>query len=283
VSEPDPTLPSFFVIGAPKCGTTSLHHYLDQHPEVAMTTVKEPQLFAGPEYDPARLEEYAGLFRPGAAARGESSAVYSQFPRWPGVAKRIAEAVPGARFLYLVGDPIDRALAHYSQLVNDGKEARPIEDALADWRADDSLYLCPSRYATQLGQYLEHFDRDTILVVDQCDLLDRRPATLARVFEFLGVDPGYRSPRFTERLNARAVQRPETALGRRVRGTRAFGAVRRAPLPDPARRALRRLVSRPVARPTLEPEFRAELADSLGEEVAWLRSFAGQEFASWSL
>ena len=83
--------------------------------------------------------------------------------------------------------------------------------------------------------------------------------------------------------NTRAVQRPETALGRRVRATRAFGAVRRAPLPDPARRALRRLVSRPVARPALEPRFRAELADSLGEEIAWLRSFSGQEFASWSL
>jgi hypothetical protein len=283
VSESQPTLPSFFVIGAPKCGTTSVHHYLDQHPDVAMTIDKEPQLFAGADYDRARLARYEALFRWDAPVRGESSAVYSQFPRWADIPARIADAVPAARFVYLVGDPIDRALAHYSQLVNDGKEHRPIEDALADWDAEDNPYLCPSRYATQLRQYLDHFDRESILVVDQRDLLDRREATMARVFEFLGVDPDFCSPDFGERLNTRAVQRPETALGRRVRGTRAFAAVRRAPLPGPARRGLRRLVSRPVPRPSLAPSFRDQLAGSLAGEVAWLRSFTGQEFASWSV
>lgn len=275
-------LPTFFVIGAAKCGTTSLHHYLGQHPEISMSKVKEPQIFAEEDYR-SRLPEYRSLFSAAEAVRGESSAVYSQFPRWPGVPERIAASVPDARFVYLVGDPVERAISHYCQHVADGKESRNLAAALADWAREDSLFVCPSRYATQIRRYLDHFEADRLLVVDQRQLLEDRERTLSRVFSFLAVDPAFRSSDFEAKLNVLDVRRVPTAVGGRVRETRAFEAARRLPLPGPLRSGARRLVSRRVRRPELEGPRRARIADSLRDEVEWLRTFTGQDFPTWSL
>jgi hypothetical protein len=275
-------LPTFFVIGAAKAGTTSLHLYLGEHPDIEMSRVKEPQIFAGADCA-ERLAEYDGLFPGEAPQRGESSAVYSQHPRWPGVPERIAEHVPDARFVYLVRDPVERAIAHWAQHVADRKEERSLEDALADWERPDSLYLCPSRYATQLGRYLECFESERILVVDQRDLLEDRVATVARVLGFLGVDSSFRSPRFAEEMNPGAEKRADTGFGERLRATPGFERARRLPLPDPVRRGLRGLVSKPVQREELDPVLRERIERSLRDEVARLREHTGQAFASWSV
>jgi hypothetical protein len=174
-------------------------------------------------------------------------------------------------------------VAHYRQHVADGKEKRPLAEALADWERPDSLYLCPSRYATQLQQYLELFERSRILVIDRDDLLDRRTETLRRIFEFLAVDDEFTAPGFERELNIGEAQRAPTALGARLRRNPMFEAMRRAPLPPPVRRGVRRFASRPIAELALEPSFRARLADSLRDEIAWLRSFTGHSFATWSL
>src|SRR4051794_4939656 len=195
-------LPTFFVIGAPKCGTTSLHTDLDRHPSVSMSRVKEPWVFAGPDYE-ERLGEYDTLFAAGATARGESSAVYALHPYFPGVPERIAKAVPDARFVYLVRDPIERAISHHAQLVTDGKEARPLEQALL---ADDqpaNVYVAASSYATQLERYLSISPGERILVVEQAALLARPEETMSRVFDFLGVDPALWPKRKQTVMNTR--------------------------------------------------------------------------------
>jgi hypothetical protein len=280
---PEPErLPNLFVIGAPKCGTTSLHHYLDQHPEVTMTTVKEPFVFVKPDWR-EQLARYAELIPGDARLRGESSTVYSQHPHFPGVPARIAEVTPDPRFIYMVRDPIERAIAHYRQHVVDGKESRQLSEALADYEEEASTFLCASRYATQLRLYLEHFEPDRILVLDQRDLLEQRTPTLERVFEFLGVPADVSSPQFERQLNRAEDHRLETTLGRRVRGSTPFRAVRRLPLPGALRRPLRRLVSRPIATGKLDPDLRRRIAGSLREEVAWLREFSGLELAGWSV
>lgn len=273
-----PPAPNLFLIGAPKCATTSLHFYLDAHPEISMSTVKEPQILAGPDYR-ERLVEYESLFDPGARVRGESSVVYSQYPRWPGVPERIAEVAPEARMVYVVRDPVDRAVAHYAQHVQDGKEERRLSEALADFSRPDSLYVCPSRYATQLRRYLDRFDRSRLLLIELSELSADPSGVLARVADFLGLSA---FPRPTEiaavRLNTREHHRTPTAVG--AFAGRVPGA-RRA-LPRQIARRMRPLLSRPRERPvlpaTLEREIRAELAD----EVGWLRDWSGRPFAGWS-
>ena len=92
--------PTFFVIGAARCGTTSVHHYLSLHPEIQMSRVKEPHFFGGPPgdlpYGTKRIERpdvYRGMFDNRWSVRGESSPSYSVHPRRVGVAGRIKEIV----------------------------------------------------------------------------------------------------------------------------------------------------------------------------------------------
>lgn len=275
-------LPNLFVIGAPKCGTTSLHSYLDLHPQIAMTTEKEPQLFAGADF-PQSLRSYAGLLDADARVRGESSVVYSQHPNWAGIAERIAERVPEARFIYLVRDPIERAVAHYRQHVRAGKESRTIEQALSDYERPDSAYLTPSRYATQLGRYLRHFDRSRFLVLDQAELASRREAALERTFRFLGVDPDFRSPDFAAELNTRQHLHRVTPLGAVLPAGSMARLARRARVPAGLRRRLGPAFSRPIKEPELPGPLRRRLAESLAAEVAWLREFTGARFEYWSV
>lgn len=116
----DGALPTFFIIGAAKAGTTSLHWYLDQHPEVGMSTIKEPNFLSGPEngipYPTRRITElsdYRRLFDPTYPVRGEASPSYTNSPRRRGVPERVKKLVPAARFIYLVRDPVERTISHY--------------------------------------------------------------------------------------------------------------------------------------------------------------------------
>ena len=107
-------LPTFIIIGAAKAGTTSLHYYLDLHPEVQMSAVKETNFFAGPpngrDYELGQvesLEAYEELFDAAVPVRGEASPNYANDPIRAGAAKRIKGLIPEAKIIYLVRDPVE--------------------------------------------------------------------------------------------------------------------------------------------------------------------------------
>ena len=193
-------LSNFFIIGAAKAGTTSLHFYLDQHPQVQMSVNKEPHFFAGtstgipfPMGHVSKLRDYERLFDPAFEVRGEASPSYAAHPRRQGVPERIKKMIPEARFIYLVRDPIDRTVSHYQHAVAAGNEIRTLKQALADEVEDPYSYLtCQSFYARQLRRYLEHFPEERLMVIDQQELLNKRRETLKRVFAFLSVDEEFR-------------------------------------------------------------------------------------------
>jgi hypothetical protein len=286
-------LPNFFVIGAAKCGTTSLSLYLAQHPEIHLPSVIEPRFFAAPDPDrpfPGRrvgvLSEYEALFATDAPLRGEVCGAYSQHPWRPGVAGRIHALVPDARFVYLVGDPVKRVESHYVQTVAEEREMRPIAQALGDIERPEHPAVCPGRYAQQLEQYLLHFSSDRMLVVDQDDLLSSRAETLSSIFSFLGVDAGFRSVAFTQTRNRSADHRQlSSGLYGRLRAGRLRAAMRTLPpsLRDPLLRPLRRGLAREIARPTLDAALRTRLQAHFAPEVARLRQLTGKSFAGWSV
>src|SRR5205085_10467190 len=103
-----PVLPNLIVIGAAKCGTTSLHRYLDLHPEVAMSKTKQLHFFTEKENWGRGLAWYESHFDTPAQVRGESTPAYSAWPVHRGVPERIARVVPDTRLIYLVRDPVER-------------------------------------------------------------------------------------------------------------------------------------------------------------------------------
>ncbi len=239
-------LPNVIVIGAMKCGTTALHRYLDQHPEICMSRPKELNFFFGPA-DAASwhvgnwsrgLAWYRCQFPPDATVRGESSPGYTS-PDHPGVAERMAAVVPAARLVYLVRDPLERAVSQYRHHRADGTERRAPEEALLD---PASQYVSRGRYYQRLRPFLDRFPPERIAVVAHEELLAARRLTLRGLFRFVGVDDGFWSEALTQRWH-------------------------------PAR-------SEPVE---VAPPLRRRLRDAFRDDAQRLRELAGREFPRWSV
>ena len=276
-------LPNLITIGGLKCGTTSLHHYLNLHPEIAMSRPKELNFFVAELNWPLGPDWYAGHFDESAAVRGESSPHYTNRPAFDGVPGRMRDMLgEDVRLIYVVRDPIDRLLSHYLHNVGGGYDDRPLAEALAD---PDSSYVARSRYFFQLEPYLESFGAERIEIVSREELKTERPATMRRAFELCGVDPGFESDQFERewetgvaktgsrfRIMDRAVRMPGLrALDRNFDR-----------LPESLRWVVERLVHDPDAgeapKPELPEDLRSHLVEVFSEDVARLEDLAGRRF-----
>jgi Sulfotransferase domain len=279
-----PALPNLLVIGAAKCGTTSFHGYLAAHPEIFMSEAKELRFFDDAECLD-KLDIYATFFNRDAPVRGESTPHYAYHPLIPGVAERIRSAIPDTKLIYLVGDPIERAISHYVQECEGQREKRPLKQALGDLENPYNRYVAVSSYTAQLDRYRRLFPLEQLMVIDQVDLLTRRQETLSKVFRFLGVDDGFVSPEFEKLLQTRDTRVRWTGVGWSLRQSRLAEALR--VLPARPREVLfgpvRRATTRKFQRPTVEPELRRRLREAFRDDVDRLRESTGQEFASWQV
>lgn len=185
--------PRVFLIGAQKAGTTSLAHFLDLHPEIRVAQPKEPHFFT--RFQDRGLDWYRSCF--GDADDRvliDASTSYTMAPtvtdtgsRNPlaGVPDRIHTVSPGARFIYLLRDPVERTYSAYWHQVRAGEEKRPFRDAIAG----DNVYLDASNYAWQIRVYLERFSRDRFLFLLSTSLANDPAQTLETCFRFIGVAP----------------------------------------------------------------------------------------------
>ncbi len=205
--------PNFFIVGAPKCGTTSMYAYLSGHPEIFFPEVKEPHHFATDIHSPLYIrdrEAYLALFSPGRGKRviGEASVWYLYAKR---AAEEIRAFAPEAKILVMLRNPVEMVYSYHSQRLAWGnEEIRDFSEALDaeperrrgkrlpkrnPYPVEGLYYSEIARYAEQLQRYLECFDRDQIHVV----LFDDFKRDTGRVFEevlrFLEVDATYR-PQF---------------------------------------------------------------------------------------
>jgi hypothetical protein len=276
-------LPNLIIIGGLKCGTTSLHHYLNLHPEIAMSRPKELNFFVTELNWPLGREWYAAHFDPAAPVRGESSPHYTNRPTFEGVPGRMREVLGAEiRLVYVVRDPIDRMLSHYLHNVGGGYEDRSLTDALSD---PESSYAARSHYFVQLEPYLEAFGAERIAIVSREELKADRPGTMRRAFEFLGVDPDFTSEQFERewetgvakgggrfRLMDRAVRLP---------GLRAIDR-NFDRLPESLRWVVERFVHDPDAgeapKPELPQALREHLIELFRDDVAQLEDLAGRRF-----
>ncbi|UOY02378.1 sulfotransferase family protein [Blastococcus sp. PRF04-17] len=243
-------LPTVIIVGAMKCGTTSLHRYLDLHPQTAMSHPKELNFFIGPDVAAdgtgwARgnwhrgTAWYAAHFDPSAQVRGEASPGYTS-PDHPEVAGRMAALLPSARLVYAVRDPIDRAVSQYRHHRREGTERRPLAEALLD---PASQYVSRGRYFERLAPFLAcGAFADRITIVAQEELRQQRRSALRRLFADLRIDHGFWSPDMAARWNESRDEPPA--------------------IPD---------------------RVRHELAERLRDDAERLRQFAGRGFPGWTV
>jgi hypothetical protein len=289
-------MPTFFVIGASKCGTSSLHDYLSIHPEIAMSRLKEPAYFV-----PERIyrnqvidrQDYLALFETGAQQRGESSVSYSWWPIRKGVPRAIAAQVPEAKFVYLVRDPIERARSHYVEAQTSrmpysrrhfrgSRSARALVDLDPTWNPLTAVGM----YMTQIKRYLEFFPKNSILVVESERLRSEKDLVLDEICAFVGVGSMPRDPRLALEANTAESKRQESELYVRLtESTQLRRVMDLAPRGIRKRviSGIRRGVSQPIRKPLLAESTRAMFEDLFRPEVEQLREFTGESFAGWSI
>ncbi|WP_243059650.1 sulfotransferase [Nocardioides sp. SR21] len=299
--------PDFLIVGAPKAGTTALHAALAQHPEVFMTTPKEPKYWLCDGAPPPgwcgpgdkhsqqewiwRADRYDALFAdaPAGSTRGESTPFYL----WSrGAHRRIGEALPEVRLIAVVRDPIDRAYSNWMHLWSDGLEpesdfatafALQDERARAGW-APFWRYRELGMYGQQLEHLRDHVDPGRILVLRYRDIVDDPPAAVDRACRFLGIETGRVAT--IPRDNARSFVAPgwrPAVLGPVVRAGARLGQF--AP-PHVWRRASGPLVAGLVGpgtahRPLLSAALREELISQFAEDIGLLSSLTGEDFSDW--
>jgi hypothetical protein len=279
-------LPNLIVIGAPKAGTSSLHYYLKQHPQVAMSSPKELCYFWRDDWRERRAWYEAKFDFPDSEARirGEATPWYAAYPFRLNVPERMHELVPDVKLIYLVRDPIERLLSQWVQRAGDG-DRTPFEHYMREHDRPDNKIVCPSRYWLQLQQYTKLFDRSQLLVVDQNDLKVRRREALGEVCRFLDVDDSFDSLRLEVEINTRDQKRAPGHRGAQVWDRVLRPASRLAPerIRTIVRKPVTRLMYHRIAEPVLTTTMRDRLRTMLDPEVQALRRFTGKAFETWSV
>ena len=196
------TMPNFLIIGAMKSGTTALYYYLEQHPEIYMSPVKEPNFFSSQEQENAadavtNIGTYQDLFRGGSGkkALGEASHSYLYEPR---AAAEIKRYVPEAKLIAILRNPIDRAYSHFLHMVRSGTE--PLDDFAQALREEEvgthkertfQDYIGRGLYYNQLKRYFGTFPQEQVRVYLYEDLSGAPISTVQDAFRFLKVDDSF--------------------------------------------------------------------------------------------
>lgn len=290
--------PDFFVVGALKSATTSLHRWLEQHPALFLPALKEPTFFGRDLYSPTFLrdrEKYLALF---GSARidqrlGEASPWYLASAS---AAREIARHRPAARVLVSLRHPVDVMYSvHGQQILNGNEPERDFCIALAQGtgrearrgRSPDGRffrrgldYRWTVRFGAQLARYLELFAQQVHVVLFE-DLIARPAEVMCGIFEFLGVDTTF-TPSFERHNPSRQVRSPlfQSLIRHPSPWTRPMLA-----LPTSLRRSLVRLgeglnvAARP--RPPLDDRIREALCEELDGEITQLAQTIGRDLEHW--
>lgn len=187
-------MPNFLIIGAEKAGTTALYQYLKQHPEVYMSSIKEPKFFA-PEYNDAvsDREAYSLLFQEASAevAIGEASPQYLNSPNAPNLIKQY---VPEVKLIAIIRQPVERAYSHYNMLVNLGYYTK-VRGFIEDFRESKSSQSLKENYSFKssfyfegLNRYFSQFNKEQIRVYLYEDFKRNSHEFIKSIFDFLGID-----------------------------------------------------------------------------------------------
>jgi hypothetical protein len=300
--------PNFFIVGAPKCGTTSMYEYLRQHPDVFMPPHrKEAKYFCTDlDFNPGHLipdeASYLALFADagGASRVGEASPPYLYSEA---AAQGIKRFDPQARIIVMLREPVDFMYSLHRHMVGmayqdlvdfeealEAGERRRRQDARPSFCHVSPRWLWYRWMATfspHVERYLALFGRRAVHVVVFDDLRERPADAYRQVLEFLGVDPGF-APAFVTHNPASDKQNRNLALKRLFKTHRGLVRLRKR-LGLFNRRILRgggRLLDRLPGRVELpravDPGLRRRLAAEFAPEVRRLGQLIGRDLSAWS-
>jgi hypothetical protein len=310
-------LPTFFIVGAPKAGTTSLYYYLDQHPQVHMSAIKEPNFFSAeirgencePELrrsiagDARRLREYldgpmrqkrfGGIVEDwedylrlyanagDETALGEASVSYLWSPSAAGL---IAERIPDAKIIVMLRDPVERAFSQYLHGVANGAIHWSFHEHVQRNLRHRSGQFCVDfpfleygLYARQLERYLERFGKN-VWIGFHADFTNRPLTVFQEICGFLGVSTDFSPDMNKHHLEA---QVPRVGGLGWLRNS-GFWRVAARMTPAGLRPLIRSGLMRKPRKISMDPADRDHLAGYYREDVERLASVLGRDLSGWT-
>lgn len=294
------TLPNFLIVGAAKSGTTAIHTYLQQHPQVYMTPEKETNFFAfegeflnfqGPgdeainHFSITDLSTYQAEFKEVTKQKaiGEACPLYLYSEKAP---KKINFYLPNVRIIVILRNPIDRAYANFLHLVRDDRE--PCKDFAEALEAEKKRieanwewfwhYIQLGYYGAQLQRYYTIFDRSQIAVYLYEDLCQQPLDLLRNIFSFLDIDDLF-LPDLTIRPNKSGM--PKNLLFHQF-----------LTKPNPIKTLLKPLFPAKIRQkiqhqnlvtPTISPETRAHLIHLYREDILKCQDLIDRDLSAWLL
>ncbi|HMZ88326.1 MAG TPA: sulfotransferase [Chitinophagales bacterium] len=309
--------PTFLIVGAVKAGTTSIHEYLQMHPEVYMSPVKETNHFsdadmlfdhfnvdykqdinanlekylAGPMDKKIHIahvrtaEQYAALFKnvTSQKAIGEVSNSYLYLPS---TARAIHKALPDVQIVMILRNPVERL---YSQFLMNLKLGKIVEkDLLKEIEADQvkpvkgwgvsHLYLEVGMYYEQVKRYLDIFDKNKVCILYYDDYKKDPTGTMQSLFKFLGVDATF-TPDMSKRYNEAGMPR-FGKLNYWLTQIGVYGLVKRI-FPSNLKERLKSLIYTKENIPTITAEEKEYLINYYRKDIEQLQLLLNKDLSNW--
>lgn len=278
--------PEFVLIGVPRAGTTSLFHYLGQHPSIEVSAIKEVNFLAYPgsadaaarrpwlDFPVTTVEEYDALFD----RRDDQIAVDFSISCFQSdvAVDRIRRYTPDARMLVLLRDPVARAWSAHLNRVRKGYETRSAADALVPGeRTVDNGF-----YAARLQRFIDAFGADRVTTWLHDDIRRDTPGALRSIFGDLGVDPDVEIDA-GKVYNAASVPRSKvvTRVLPDFAGRRRIKAQLPAPITSAAKRVWR-LAQQPA--PALPSAVEQRLRALYADDIAETGRLVGRDLSGWT-
>ena len=292
-------MPNLFIIGAAKAGTTALYNYLEQHPQIFLSWVKEPMFFSREERYVRGLNWYEKQYFQGAEGYPVRAEATPHYLYWSEkVAPRIKEVYGDnpVKFIVSFRDPVSRAYSWYWNMVREGREGLDFDEALRveecrlrqkhyELNQRGSMaygYSAGSRYASLLQPYLELFSLEDFFFVFQDDLKSHVNETCEEIFEFLEIESSIQ----INPSNSNPASMPRSRLLHRTLKHRSlFKDFIKPFMPARTRRTLKSKVMRANLKEspyvTLDRQLAHELRLSYRTEIEQLEKITGRDLSSW--
>jgi hypothetical protein len=297
--------PNFFIVGAPKCGTTALYEYLRSHPQIFLPTLKEPHFFSDDLVTfriTKSLDEYKSLFAdatPEHLRVGEASASYLLSSTAIPAIRRFN---PDARILAMFRNPVDLVYSFHSQLLYWSEETE--KNFEVAWHLQERRrmgidvprtsrdpfwlqYRDVGSLGTQAQRLLSVYPRDQVMLILFDDFVASPQRIYDQVIDFLGLVHDNRTefPRINENKRARLsflrdfYRKPPPILRQMYRALKRTSAGKH--VAGFKQRVVKFNTAREQRSP-LSPEFRAELVETFRDEVALLAKILHRDLTHWT-
>lgn len=286
--------PDFFIVGAPKCGTTAMNYYLGQHPEIFVPRMKEIHYFGSDLYvnRDMSLESYLSIFEEATDEKrvGETSVLYLSSKLAP---QEIKQFNPEAQIIVMLRNPVEKLYSDHSYAIY--REREDVADVEAALHAEEERrkavhgprkprYRETLKYTEQLQRYVDVFGWESIHVIIYDDFAADTLGTYQRALEFLGVawdfEPDLQIVNSNRRARSKSLRRLLSNPPQSVRG------LVRSIIPSTLRHKvigrLEHFNSRYQTRSPMDPEVRKRLQKEFEPEVEQLGELLGRDLTHWS-